>query len=432
MTVSPDLVILGGGIAGLVLARLQAAAGRRVRVIGRPRAPALEGLSPRVLEGLRRAGCAQAVAACTTAVPRVGQWNGRLSALNQEYIVERPVLDEALRADARAAGAEVVDARAPALDALPGGALVIEARGRQAPRPEAPRWTGPRTVALARIYDGGAGGSAESGVLAHADGWAWFAALPDGRRAVQVFLDAAEAPSRPEMEAAHARTIATVPDLAVWLGDAPPLGPVTAREATPLFIGTGGDGTGGEDDGAPLRLGDAAYAIDPLSGHGMYEAIGAALIAHPVVNTLLDRPDDAALARRFLDERARDAFHRHALVGRAFYAQEERWADRPFWRDRATWDEATLPAPPPPPPRPRVETRPVIMDGFVTERAVVATPQHPRGVYSIEDVPVAALLERLPGATGPEALAAALDRSPAQVVRALDWLGRQGLVSETA
>lgn len=424
MTAVPRLVILGAGIAGLVLARLQAAAGRPVTVIGRPRAPAWEGLSPRVLEGLKRAGCDQAVAVCTTAVPRVGRWNGRLSALNQEFIVERPVLDAALRADARAAGAEVIEDTVPSDEnAVADAALVIEARGRQAPRAGAVGWSGPRTVALARLYAGD-GGAAESGVMSFDDGWAWFAALPDGRRAVQIFADAAEAPNRQQMGAFHGRAVAAIPDLADWLGAAEPLGPVTAREATPLFVGTELDGR--------LRLGDAAYAIDPLSGHGMYEAIGAALLAHPAVSTILDRPQDAALARRFLDERAREAFHRHALVGRAFYEQETERADRPFWQARAGWDPAGLPPVPYAPARPVVEVRPMIADGFVVERPVVATPQHPRGVYSIEDVPVVPLLAPDALSASPEDLAARFGKTPAAVRRALDWLGRLGLRSAPA
>lgn len=435
-----DILIAGGGVAGLVLARLLAVDGWRVTLAGLPRAAAWEGISPRVVEGLRRAGCAEAEAACATVVPRSGRWNGEHHAANVECLVERPLFDAALWRDAAAAGAELIEGRVTAADRtaeggwrlsvrLPdggerqvSGGFLIEARGRKAPKAGPPRWSGPHTVALARAYDGPPPARAESGVTAMPDGWGWFAVLADGRRLVQVFADAAEVPPRDGLAAFHAARVATAPDLLAWIGDARPVGEVSARDATPLI-------TAEADAPGLLRIGDAAFGIDPLSGHGTYEAIGGALIARPVVATLLRRPADSALALQFHRERVVDAFHRHALAGRAFYRQETRWSDRPFWRDRSGWDEAALPAPPPPP-RPLVVERPVIEDGVIVARRVVVTAQHRRGILSIDDVPLAPLLDAVAAAPGAGAavLAPGLGRTPAQVDKALAWLARQGLL----
>lgn len=419
-----DILIAGGGVAGLVAARLLAADGWRVALVGQPRPAAWEGISPRVVEGFRRAGCTRAEAACATVVPRSGTWNGERHAANVECLVERPVLDAALWADARDAGAELIEGRIERLERDGDGwrlndltgRFLIEARGRKAPKAGPHRWSGPHTVALAQAFRGPPA-AAESGVTAMPDGWAWVAVLPDGRRLVQVFADAAAVPGREGLAAFHAERLATAPDLLEWLGEARPAGEITARDATPVLAAEA-------DAPASLRIGDAAFAIDPLSGHGTYEAIGGALIARPVIATLLDRPGDAVTALRFHRERVVDAFHRHALAGRAFYCQETRWSDRPFWRDRATWDPRTLPEPPPAPVRAEVVERPVIEGRHVVLRRVVVTPQHRRGILSIDDVPLAPLLDVLAAGGDP---AAALGRTPAQVAKAEAWLARQGL-----
>lgn len=432
-----DILIAGGGVAGLTAARLLAGDGWRVALAGQPRPAAWEGISPRVVEGLRRAGCAAAEAACATVVPRSAAWNGERHAANVECLVERAVFDAALWQDAAVAGATLIDGRVTAVerdgtgwrlsvgDRVLTGGFLVEARGRKAPKAGPHRWSGPHTVALAQAFDGPPPARAESGVTSCPDGWIWFAVLPDGRRLVQVFADAADVPARDGLAAFHAERMTQAPDVLAWLDGARPVGEVTARDATPLITAEA-DAPGG------LRIGDAAFGIDPLSGHGTYEAIGGALIARPVIATLLDCGGDSAAALQFHRERVVDAFHRHALAGRAFYGQETRWTDRPFWRDRATWDPAALPAPPPAPARAEVAVRPVIEGNRVVARRVVVTPQHRRGILSIDDVPLAPLLDALTGDATPAVAAARLDRSPAQIAKATAWLVRQGLLPAPA
>ncbi|EGC97958.1 monooxygenase FAD-binding protein, partial [Burkholderia sp. TJI49] len=43
-----------------------------------------------------------------------------------------------------------------------------------------------------------------------------------------------------------------------------------------------------------LRVGDAAMAVDPLSGNGIFQSLSSALQAPAVIHTLLAHPDRAA------------------------------------------------------------------------------------------------------------------------------------------
>ena len=130
-------------------------------------------------------------------------------------------------------------------------------------------------------------------VESFSDGWAWF--VSDGAAAfLQIFVDsAAGLPKRAALIAffdAQAGALDSIPDL---IGSGRALGAVMTRGASARFA----DGLLGPHS---LRVGDAAAAVDPLSGHGLFEALGSALAAGAVVHTLLERAESSELARRFL------------------------------------------------------------------------------------------------------------------------------------
>lgn len=64
-----------------------------------------------------------------------------------------------------------------------------------------------------------------------------------------------------------------------------------------------------------LRVGDAAMAVDLLSGNGIFQSLSSALQAPAVINTLLQRPERAELARRFQQQRAGLLCYRAELAG---------------------------------------------------------------------------------------------------------------------
>ena len=443
-SIESDAIVAGGGPAGVLTAILLARRNHSVVLLtgGRSR-PRIEGLSQRVLDALRAQGLEAAASAVGPEVERLAVWNGERSARNREHVTERTAFDAALLRDAAAAGVRVIkvrrlarghraggiEARAVALEGdalLLRGRFLVEARGRSAPSARARELRGPETTALVRRIDG-FGGQRCTAVESFADGWAWFVA--DGESAyLQIFLDSgAGLPKRGALTAlfdAQVESLDLIPEL---IAAGRSVGPVMTRGASARLA----DDLFGP---ASLRVGDAAAAVDPLSGHGLFEALGSALAASAVVHTLLSRPANGELARRFYRERVEGAFWRYARVGRDFYALERRWPARPFWSARAEWpDQAAAHAPPDAAP-PRIETRPVIEAGFVVARRVVVTADQPRGIWRIAEVPLAELLDLLRASRGDplEARRAELARRLAvaedQLDTALDWLRARWLL----
>jgi flavin-dependent dehydrogenase len=429
---APPVLILGGGpagcIAGIGLARL----GHAVRLLAwPPLRAAIEGFGQRIPQALEAQGCGCALASLGPAVARSASWAGRESAANREQVVDRTVFDHALLTDAQLAGVEVIEARIERLVRAGEGwqavtadgaawpaALVIEARGRRAP---GRRRRGPATTALGRLL-ADVPGPPRTALMALPAGWAWYAANEAGIASLQVAL-APPLPKRaglaPLWQQLRAELAAAIPGLA----DGHPIGAVFACAAEPSVALA-------PIEPGLIRIGDAALAMDPLAGHGVFEAIASATAAVPVANTLLRRPAHAALATAFCEERQRLAFERFARIGRDFYAQEQRWPDAPFWQARRTWPDALPAHLPPAAAAPVIATRPVIEDGFVVARPVVVTADQPRGVWQVDQVPVVALLElvlAVPDAA-PAALATRIDRPPERVATALAWLRTHGLI----
>jgi menaquinone-9 beta-reductase len=428
-----DITVAGGGPAGCIAAIELVVLGHRVRLITRPRRPAVEGLSERVLRALEASGCRRALAAIGPAVRREASWNGATTAANQEWVVARERFDAALLEDAETAGVEVVSGRIMKIERSGdcwqvqtndgqqwSGGHLVEARGRRAP---GRRMRGPATTALGRLFEG-VPTRACTAVAGSSRGWAWYASTGDGAAALQVVMSSAEPlPKRPGLPARFQALVAEIGPARDWLGAGRAVGDVFARHADAIRANA-------PVEHRLIRIGDAALAMDPLSGHGVFEAIASATAAAPVINTILRRPEDAGLARAFYEERVHLAFERFARIGRDFYRLEERWPDSPFWCARRSWPD-DLPAHPPPSASvPQICTKPVVEDGFVVAREVIVSADQPRGVFQVGGVPIAALLRALRAgeANSIEAASRCFERTPQQIETALAWLRYRGLV----
>ena len=442
-----DIVVLGGGPAGCVAAKRLVELGYSVTMFAGPRpAPALEGLSDRVLESLAAHGFHKASKAVGPAVPRVATWNGETSSHNTEHLVDRSRFDAALLADASEAGANVVADRVTDVRRAADGWRVsrrrkdgshsvvsasccIEARGRAAPRGRARCVSAPATIALSRRYIDDLR-APRSAVASCRFGWAWFMALGDGTAALQLIAATGResVPKRAALRTRFDDLLGGLAEAAEWFRGARPTDIWAARDATlrltrPLFADRF------------LRIGDAAVAVDPLSGHGVFEAIGSAMAAAAVVNTLLRRSADTGIARRFYEDRMEDTFTRYARAGRQFYVLEDRWPEEPFWRERSVWPDDRPPHAMANMAGAAIVSRPVIEDGFVVEREVVVTDDHARGIHSVADVAVVPLLRLLDGQRGQTWSASVItaanhfEKPPEQVDTAVRWLSRRGLLS---
>lgn len=421
------VVIAGGGPAAAALAVELRRLGVECLVVAQPRPrQCFEGMSERTAQMLGRLDFVHCLDSLRPPGPRHAVWNGAASRHNREHLVERGALDRALLADLRRQGVTVLET--PCRAATRDGdawmvhtdqgplraAFLVEARGRAAPAGGTAAFRGPATVAVGRLYRAPA--DADSTTLSpFADGWAWSSRGRDGIASLQFTLaaDTVAPAGKSGLTALHQHLATTVAEAAELLpAGAEPLGEAFARDCTSYLR---------DDVAAPgfLRVGDAACGLDPLSGQGVFLALAGALSAAAVVNTCVNRPDQAAAAQDFHRRRVAGQFFDKVALGRDFYAQERRWAERAFWRDRAV---LALPAAAPCPVG--FTVRPVLENGWVVEREVLLTPGHPLGVWRLDDVPVVELARAR--AADPDfsaaAYAARTGQDSAAVHRASAWL----------
>lgn len=426
------IVVAGAGPAGVATASALARLGHDVTVLAPPsQRHGVEGLSFRVVEGLRAAGLSQVANGLLEPVGRTSVWNGDEQSAGQEWLVERCDFDAALAAAARdfvelrtshfvsaierASGLTIAIRNADGSQETFDADFLVEARGRGAPG-AAQRITGPRTVALCRRYSTSLPPS--TFLETSPQGWAWLAVPRTGDAYVQLSTGGA-LPGREALAAHFEAVLEDFPAMRARLAAADAKGPIEARLASA--------GLAAEPvQGRVLRVGDAALAIDPLSGHGVFEAIAGAFAAAATINTILKRPEDAELARRFYNERAVTTFRARAMSGQVHYRAETRWPDAPFWKMRQSWpeDEATDA-----PTRSTIARRAVIDEGWIREADVVVTPEQPRGVWRLDGVPVVRLwqLQRDGRIGNAEDAAKALDVPLPAAANALAWLERSGL-----
>ncbi|NBF11479.1 flavin-dependent monooxygenase QhpG [Pseudomonas sp. Fl4BN1] len=435
----PAILILGAGPAGAAVALGLRRLDYPVTLVSDwRRFPALEGVSVRVLEALRGAGLEQALAQALQPSQRQVAWNGQEHAQNIEYLLDRPAFDRGLRDALRLAGVRMIEGRVLGVQSTDTGHRVqvegheqifgeflVEARGRQAPalgkvlcQGEGSGLRGPETVSLLNRWQGPRGRAA-SAVHSLEDGWAWMARRADGQCYWQLTVDVASAdlPGKAQLLEYCRQRRRSSPLAEVFFAGAEEHDlHLHARSSTAILSPqVCGDNW--------LRVGDAAMAVDPLSGNGIFQSLSSALQAPAVINTLLQRPERAALARQFHRQRVEQLFLRFARIGRDFYADEQRWPEQPFWQARRQWPDQ----------RPahntldfsalRIERAPVLRDGLVDEVEVVITPDQPLGVWHVQGVELAPVLRRLQQQSSHAALSG-LDEEQGRAVRG--WLLGQG------
>ncbi|MBP0048303.1 tryptophan 7-halogenase [Marinobacterium sp. AK62] len=414
-----DILVLGGGPAGGAVAIGLARMGYAVTLVGEPRPfDAVEGASERAVQGMRAAGFHQALAEMATETPRQVTWNGETSAANTEFLIPRQPFDRALLRDIADQGVNVIEGRIHSChehegiframvasenerEQLVAAPFLVEARGRSAPAAGVPRVKGTATVSLLQYWQGPEA-APRTAVQSFADGWAWMAMRADGRRYLQLTVDVASAQLPPKQQLGEwcHQQLMQLEQAQPFIRDARPTGSVYARTSSPVLCQrSAGDNW--------IRVGDAAMAVDPLSGNGIFQALSSALQAPAVVNTLIQQPEKAALAQQFHEARVEGLFYRFARIGRDFYAQEQQWPERPFWKGRCQWPDSQPMHQSVSPEQVVTAMRPVVENGLITQAQVVVTPDQPLGIWHLNGLPLAPLLD---------AVRQAPERSPADVL----------------
>ena len=224
--------------------------------------------------------------------------------------------------------------------------LVVDASGRRRVLGGARRRTSPRTLALHACWRGASDKDADTLVEARPDRWLWGAHLPGGGFRAMVFVDPARLRRR-ELGARYRELVLAAPLFAEVLADAAIEGEVDACDATCYAAE--------EPLGA---VGEAAFAIDPLSSSGVQTAIQTGVAAAVAVHSIL--AGERAAAEAYLRDSQRHAVERHALLAARTYAECGAYAGEPFWRRRAA-------APPAP-----VVRAPLALDALLTRRVRLA------------------------------------------------------------
>ncbi len=464
--IETEICVVGGGPAGAVTALRLAQLGRQVCLVEAaafPRPHVGESLTPSVWPVLSMLGLKHVVeqAGFLQSTGSVLQWGGTFERRGSEAqikggLVDRGRLDAALLSAAQAAGVKVVQpakayrptrgkdgwaipVRSEAGQVVVRARILIDAAGRQAGLGRKLRAASQPLLALYAYWKAPPGFGAQTRVEAGEAHWFWGAALPDGRVNAMVFVDPADCTglSPGDRRDLYLNLLSRSALLSPCL-EQRRIGPVRRCDATSLMECT--------DPTADLfRVGEASFAVDPLSSQGVQLAMAQAVQCAVVVNTILSRPGDTGLALNFYRDRQVERVKTHAVLAADFYARQARVSETGFWSDRAQVLDWISPRPPLPDRGEWPEGQQVILasdaqlitegvqtDAFIAPGRVLTHPDLPRPISALGTQPLAPLVERL---TVPATRREILTRwaeliPPDRAERVLDWFWHNGILTK--
>ncbi len=428
---SRDVAVLGAGPAGVAAAVGLARLGHAVRLYAGAARRGIEGASERLLQLLERLELHEAAATMQVRGPRSRQWAGLSSVNGTEYLIDRAQFDQALRRDATRAGATLEPGWVRRCEARDGAwsihqagdaghetfCAVVDARGRKV-RGFSQR--GPSLLALTQRFSTPPGAEPGTAIVMGDDRWCWVAQDGRGNLDVQVVCAPLHAGSRPALRALLTDGSRLPSSVAARLESATPVGELRARAAGAFLRRAA-------QDAGRVLAGDAAMALDPLSGHGIYEALASADATVAAINTHL-QGGDWNTVQRFMHERAQELWARKAVAAGSFYEQAAGSNSGDFWSTMSRgYAELAARAGMLHDPVTRIQSRPVLNGTRIEMRRVLVAPQWPRGLWRYGDIEIAELLDCCSLGERDAGRAAAQLRRPEAAVRAaMQWLSVQG------
>lgn len=345
--VDVDVAVVGGGPAGTVAARCLASWGRRVAVLERSRyaEPRYgETLPPEAMPLLDALGL-RGELACVETVESPGtvsSWGG--DPVETDFVrnvhgaglhVDRTAFDRALAHAAEGAGASLsTDVSVTGVAAAHGGwrvttshatltaRFVVDAAGRNSHVVSGRRTVhSDKLLALTALvhHRRGRPSDLRTYVEATPRGW-WYTAPVGDRKTVSMFFTDAEEHRR---GMSRTRELEDAPLTRSRVAGAE----VVEQRVLPVRSGLRGRVAGP----GWIAVGDSASSYDPVSGAGIYKALGQGALAAAAVHAALE--GDAA-APGLYAARVRADFERYADERRLVYAAERRWAGAGFWERR--------------------------------------------------------------------------------------------------
>jgi flavin-dependent dehydrogenase len=366
-----DVAIIGAGPAGSAAARLLAAWGHSVVVMGRPprHPPLAESLPPSCTKLFEHIGVREAMDAANfvRATGNTVQWAGRELRVEPfdvgllGYQVARNDLDALLANEARSMGA-VVHEDATVRDVIRESdnwrvsfdrssgpdecrALwVLDASGRSgvlARRGWRRADGGSRTIAMAAIWESSSGWPMDEPshtlVESYDGGWAWSVPVTSRRRFVTVMIDPGltTVAGRAELAGSYHAELEKTTAVRALAQRATPVGDVWGCDASSYHS----EQVSGDH---ALLLGDAASFVDPLSSFGVKKALASAWLGSVAVHTsLVDARCGNAAVELFAERET--SMHVHLQRASALLSLDAADAhEGGFWAGRS---DATEPVP---------------------------------------------------------------------------------------
>lgn len=432
--IQTEICVVGGGPAGSAIAHKLALLGHSVCLIEKspfPRAHIRESLPPTILSVLDLLGVRECVEAANFLRPHRSliRWSSpeahwTESADESGFNVDRGRLDHILLSAAQTAGVQILQ---PAQATRPvsrghqqwvvpvrwqGESIEVQARflinatgkhrslSRTNPH-------SPSTLALYGYWRDVPWQGVESRVEAGTDEWFWGAPLPDGRFNAAVFLDAKRhSATKPRDREQWYRSL--LANTALFQGclagnlDTP----VQICDASCYYPKT----AIGLDW---ITVGDAAFALDPISSQGVQMAMMSAFQGAISVHTLLTMPEQAEAAIDFYQHKLHETVARSQRTAAQIYATQAVHPISPFWQQRSqgldeppsiSWEQNThlfeIYAPIRLSKATNLRSTPVIQGDVVRFVTALHHPALENPVAYLGSVAIAPLLESLDGHIG--------------------------------
>ncbi|MFY0255243.1 NAD(P)/FAD-dependent oxidoreductase [Chitinophaga sp. 30R24] len=394
---SYDVVIIGAGPAGSCAALRLLSLGYRVALVESelfPRPQIGESLSPGIHNIFDYLGAAQLLQEdhCLQQLPAQVIWESTTPLIQtanmrgNNAMVNRGLLDKGLLDLAITKGLTVfqparyersdwdgdtwqVYIRQAACQLSISASFLLDARGRRGQHHQQRLLTAPPMVGI-WAYTHARNMPAATCVEATENGWLWGSPMHDGRYRIIAFTSPQHLKAQPLAQVYHQML-----KKAQLFHPAVHQGPLSYLQSCKILSYA---------HQQPwlhrrLQLGEAAFAIDPLSSTGVEKAMRFSLQAAIAVNTILKNGSEQ-MAQQFYEERMTESIVNHTQWTSQYYAQAWPGPAHSFWQERS---QVVLPP-----------TLPALPFAQRLYKALQQTP-HPRQPPPEKNIPIQQELERL-------------------------------------